>query len=71
MLRDGADMADAMEEAMAGEGDWLEPWHATFGNRRNSFSGEGRDPIIVDYIFYRSNVESVKVSTYTYMHDSE
>ncbi len=46
-------MSDAMEEA-TDQGDWLDAFHATFGNKRNSFAEAGKS-LICDYIFYRSN----------------
>jgi len=59
-----AEMTNSIEELFSRIESWLNPEYATYGNRRNTYSGEssGRytgnppaTPVIYDYIFHKKN----------------
>ena len=52
-------MDNCIEDYFYRLNDWLDAKYATYGNLKNTFSGYLYDPIIYDYIFYKTN--SLKV----------
>jgi len=56
-------MTNCIEEIFYKVNEWMDAKFATYGNAQNTFSGNVYDPIIYDYIFYKTN--SNKASVYT------
>ncbi len=53
-------MINSIEDFFYKLNDWLDAKYATYGNTQNTFSGFVFDPIIYDYIFYKTNTNKVK-----------
>jgi hypothetical protein len=52
-------MTNSIEEFFYKLNEWLDAKYATYGNTQNTFSGFLYDPIIYDYIFYKTNSNKV------------
>ena len=56
-------MDNCIEDYFYRLNDWLDAKYATYGNLKNTFSGYLYDPIIYDYIFYKTNSLKVLIKT--------
>lgn len=56
-------MTNCIEEIFYKVNEWMDAKFATYGNLQNTFSGHVYDPIIYDYIFYKTN--SNRATAYT------
>ena len=75
-----AEMTNSIEELFSRIESWLNPEYATYGNRRNTYSGEssGRytgnppaTPVIYDYIFHKKNVRNAILVTVQFFYENE
>ena len=56
-------MTNCIEEIFYKVNEWMDAKFATYGNTENTFSGKVYDPIIYDYIFYKTNYKNVTAYT--------
>ncbi len=56
-------MTNCIEEIFYKVNEWMDTKFATYGNFENTFSGHVYDPIIYDYIFYRTNTDKARAYT--------
>jgi hypothetical protein len=56
-------MTNCIEEIFYKLNEWMDSKFATYGNIENTFSGHKYDPIIYDYIFYKTNTDKARAYT--------
>lgn len=56
-------MTNCIEEIFYKLNEWMDAKFATYGNIENTFSGHKYDPIIYDYIFYKTNSDKARAYT--------
>ena len=56
-------MTNCIEEIFYKLNEWMDAKFATYGNIDNTFSGHKYDPIIYDYIFYKTNSDKARAYT--------
>ena len=56
-------MTNCIEEIFYKVNEWMDAKFATYGNLQNTFSGNVYEPIIYDYIFYRTNNDKARAYT--------
>ena len=56
-------MTNCIEEIFYKVNEWMDAKFATYGNIQNTFSGHKYDPVIYDYIFYKTNSDKARAYT--------